>query len=125
MRRFRLEQKGRYEKLVIAQRLSDMVDKWPIAAPQGRVREAKTDVSEEYCDKQQKAATLHDLRMPTRQSGRSAIRHTGGDCWGCIGPIEVEMGCAESLDFVRQKYEAGLRPGWVDPFKLSMTRKPH
>lgn len=28
IRRFRLEQKGRYEKLVIAQRLSDMVDKY-------------------------------------------------------------------------------------------------
>lgn len=28
IRRFRLEQKGRYEKLVIAQRLSDMLDKF-------------------------------------------------------------------------------------------------
>lgn len=34
----------------------------------------RRSVSEECYDKQQKAATLHDLRMPTRQSGRSAIR---------------------------------------------------
>ncbi|ATN12057.1 hypothetical protein CRN80_21575 [Pseudomonas sp. FDAARGOS_380] len=43
--------------------------------------------------------------------------NTGGDCWACIGAIEAEMGCAESLDYVRQEYEAGLRPGWIDPFK--------
>lgn len=33
IRRFRLEQKGRYEKLVIAQRLSDMVDKYLDGCP--------------------------------------------------------------------------------------------
>ncbi|MCT7052079.1 hypothetical protein, partial [Salmonella enterica] len=37
----------------------------------------------------------------------------GGDCWGCIGAIEAEMGCAESLAYVRKEYEAGLRPGWI------------
>ena len=41
----------------------------------------------------------------------------GGDCWGCVGAIEAEMGCAESLANVRKEYEAGLRPGWIDPFK--------
>lgn len=40
----------------------------------------------------------------------------GGDCWGCIGAIEAKMGCAESLAYVRKEYEAGLRPGWIDPF---------
>lgn len=47
LRRFRLEQKGRYEKLVIAQRLSDMVDKYlqgraaplQIGAEQGGISE--------------------------------------------------------------------------------------
>jgi hypothetical protein len=39
------------------------------------------------------------------------------DCWGCIGAIEAEMGCAESLAYVRKEYVAGLRPGWIDPFK--------
>ena len=41
----------------------------------------------------------------------------GGDCWGCVGAIEAEMGCEESLAFVRKEYAAGLRPGWIDPFK--------
>ena len=41
----------------------------------------------------------------------------GGDCWGCIGAIEAGMGCAESLTYVRKEFEAGLRPGWIDPFK--------
>ena len=43
--------------------------------------------------------------------------NTGGDCWACIGAIEAEMGCAESLAYVRKEHEAGLRPGWIDPFK--------
>jgi hypothetical protein len=41
----------------------------------------------------------------------------GGDCWGCVGAIEAEMGCEESLAYVRKEYESGLRPGWIDPFK--------
>lgn len=41
----------------------------------------------------------------------------GGDCWGCVGVIEAEMGCEESLAFVRKEYDAGLRPGWIDPFR--------
>lgn len=41
----------------------------------------------------------------------------GGDCWGRVGAIEAEMRCEESLAFVRKEYEAGLRFGWIDPFK--------
>jgi hypothetical protein len=41
----------------------------------------------------------------------------GGDCWGCVGAIEAETGCKESLAYVRKEYELGLRPGWIDPFK--------
>lgn len=26
----------------------------------------------------------------------------GGDCWGCVGAIEAEMGCEESLAYVRK-----------------------
>jgi hypothetical protein len=39
----------------------------------------------------------------------------GGDCWGCIGIIEAEMGWEQSLTSVRKEYESGLRPGWIDP----------
>ena len=39
----------------------------------------------------------------------------GGDCWGCIGEIEAEMGWLPSLNIVRQEFSSGLRPGWKDP----------
>jgi hypothetical protein len=39
----------------------------------------------------------------------------GGDCWGCVGVIEAEMGDPESLAKVRQELAKGLRPDWIDP----------
>jgi hypothetical protein len=41
----------------------------------------------------------------------------GGDCWGCVGEIEADMGWPESLAQVRKEFEAGLRPDWIDPVK--------
>jgi hypothetical protein len=38
----------------------------------------------------------------------------GGDCWGCIGEIEADMGEESSLTQVRKEFAEGLRPGWVD-----------
>jgi hypothetical protein len=38
----------------------------------------------------------------------------GGDCWGCVGEMEADMGCVESLAQVRIEFELGLRPAWVD-----------
>jgi hypothetical protein len=37
----------------------------------------------------------------------------GGDCWGCIGPIEADMGCGYAIPKVRGEYFNGLRPDWV------------
>lgn len=34
----------------------------------------------------------------------------GGDCWGCIGEIEAEMGDESSLALVRTEIERGIRP---------------
>ena len=39
----------------------------------------------------------------------------GGDCWGCVGEIEANMGHEPSLEKVRQEFELGLRPGWAEP----------
>lgn len=39
----------------------------------------------------------------------------GGDCWGCIGEIEADMGDPVSLAKVREESAAGLRPDWADP----------
>lgn len=41
----------------------------------------------------------------------------GGDCWGCIGPIEAEAGDVKALEQVRAEFAQGLRPGWIDPVK--------
>jgi hypothetical protein len=38
----------------------------------------------------------------------------GGDCWGCIGEIEADMGDEYSLAKVKEEFAKGLRPGWVD-----------
>ena len=44
----------------------------------------------------------------------------GGDCWGCIGEIEADMGDEYSLAKVRDEFARGLRPCWVDTsMKLS------
>jgi len=52
---------------------------------------------------------------PLSQSNDLLSVDCGGDCWGCIGEIEAEMGYAESLAKVRDEFARGLRPGWVDP----------
>ncbi len=41
----------------------------------------------------------------------------GGDCWGCIGAIEAELGYEEALAQVRAEFALGQRPGWTDSFK--------
>jgi hypothetical protein len=38
----------------------------------------------------------------------------GGDCWGCIGEIEADMGYEPSLLQVREESARGLRPGWTE-----------
>ncbi len=38
----------------------------------------------------------------------------GGDCWGCIGEIEADMGDEYSLTKVREEFAKGFRPRWVD-----------
>ena len=39
----------------------------------------------------------------------------GGDCWGCVGEIEAELGWEPSLSMVRKEFKSGLRPGWREP----------
>lgn len=49
------------------------------------------------------------------QFGEPLSIDCGGDCWGCIGEIEADMGDADSLKRVREESARGLRPGWIDP----------
>lgn len=39
----------------------------------------------------------------------------GGDCWGCIGKIEADMGDPSVLAKVRKELVEGLRPAWIAP----------
>jgi hypothetical protein len=39
----------------------------------------------------------------------------GGDCWGCVGEIEADLGDAESLTKVMDEWRRGLRPNWTPP----------
>jgi len=40
-----------------------------------------------------------------------------GDCWGCVGEIEADLGNSESIERVREEHVRGLRPVWIDPAK--------
>jgi hypothetical protein len=46
----------------------------------------------------------------------------GGDCWGCIGAVEAEMGYEPSLNMVREEAARGLRPGWTEPRKEQLKQ---
>lgn len=39
----------------------------------------------------------------------------GGDCWGCIGELEADMGYAPSIKMVMDEWQRGLRPNWTPP----------
>jgi hypothetical protein len=46
----------------------------------------------------------------------------GGDCWGCIGEIEADMGEPSSLARVREEFALGLRPSWHDPGEAAVAK---
>jgi hypothetical protein len=35
----------------------------------------------------------------------------GGDCWGCVGEIEAELGWPPAVTLVEQEYASGIRSG--------------
>lgn len=49
------------------------------------------------------------------QPGDTLSTDCSGDCWGCIGEIEADMGEQESLVKARGGFARGLRPHWIDP----------
>lgn len=42
----------------------------------------------------------------------------GGDCWGCLGLIEADLGNAESSVRVKEEFDTGVRPGRAKPGDL-------
>ncbi len=47
----------------------------------------------------------------------------GGDCWGCIGEMEADMGSEPSLNMVRQEYKDGYRPHWIPSPEIRFSSK--
>ncbi len=65
-----------------------------------------------------------NLAMKCRICGRSLDQpddplsmNCGGDCWGCIGETEADLGNVDSIDQFRKEHVRGLRPAWIDPDK--------
>lgn len=42
----------------------------------------------------------------------------GGDCWGCIGKIEADMGDEYSTKQLKEEFKAGLRNDWLPSPKV-------
>lgn len=53
-------------------------------------------------------------RRKLNQSDDPLSADCGGDCWGCIGEIEAEIGDAVALAKVRREFFLGLRPRWEE-----------
>jgi hypothetical protein len=49
----------------------------------------------------------------------------GGDCWGCIGQIEAELGYEPSLATVMDEWRRGLRPDWTPPPMVKSSSRPN
>lgn len=41
----------------------------------------------------------------------SLSMNCGGDCWGCVGEIEADLGNAESIEKVRKNTFVDFAPG--------------
>lgn len=49
----------------------------------------------------------------------------GGDCWGCIGEQEAEMGGEQSIAMLRQEFKDGLRDAWLpSPTVTTISKVP-
>ncbi len=42
----------------------------------------------------------------------------GGDCWGCLGEMEADMGYGPSIMSVNAEFRAGLRPRMTEEYYL-------
>jgi hypothetical protein len=50
-------------------------------------------------------------RILATEESAGLARDCGGDCWGCIGEIEADMGYAPSVAKYNLEVEQGLRHG--------------
>lgn len=95
-----------------------------IAVPKAGSERPRLNVSEAYYDKQQKASILHDLRTPTRQSGRSAIRQYR---WRLLGMHRRYRGGNGMLRVARLRTQRirGRTSAWLDRSIQALIRKLH
>ena len=93
---------------------------WPLLL--GVTRQTlRRDVLEECYDKQQKAATLHDLRTPTRQYGRSPIRQYRRGLLGMHRRYRGGNGMRR-VARLRTPRIRGRTSAWLDRSVQAMTR---
>lgn len=45
----------------------------------------------------------------------------GGDCWGCVGQIEAELGYPDSVKRVREEVASGFRPSLLTKHEAAGT----
>ncbi len=55
--------------------------------------------------------------------GDELSAESGGDCWGCVGQIEADMGYEPSLRMVLSEWQKGLRPDWKPPSRIRICRR--
>lgn len=82
---------------------------YPSASPQTTVSRNGERESSEHAGRPQCSLCGRVLENPEDELSLDC----GGDCWGCIGEIEADMGDESSLVKVREESRRGLRPGWV------------
>jgi len=69
-------------------------------------------------DEPNKTPRCKTCNRPLNKQTDPLSAHCGGDCWGCIGMFEAELGLEESVEAVRKEIAAGLRDsnGYAKPF---------
>jgi hypothetical protein len=72
----------------------------------------------DYVDAKTAMKTCQMCKRPLDVETDPLSGDCGGDCWGCIGAIEADMGWESSVQYVELEINAGLR-------KADGTAKPY
>jgi hypothetical protein len=72
-----------------------------------------------YVDAQTAPNTCRMCNRPLGVEADPLSGDCGGDCWGCIGSIEADMGWEPAVEFIALEIEAGLRnaDGTAKPYQ--------
>lgn len=73
-----------------------------------------------YVDAEATVSTCRMCKRPLGVETDPLSADCGGDCWGCIGSIEADMGWEPSVEFIALEIKTGLRnaDGTAKPYQL-------